>query len=199
MRAHGTAANTTNTTNAESDAATPALALALVAFWRQSSSDWFSKSARFDRQFRERFLVLHEAAARGELADWQHTPYGALALMVLLDQFPRNAFRGTARMYATDALARQYARAAVAAGHMDAVEPALRLFFCLPFAHSEDLADQDRSVELNTRIDPTARAHALGHRNIIVRFGRFPHRNPLLGRHTTPAEQAFLDKGGFAG
>ncbi|MBP7452852.1 MAG: DUF924 family protein [Ottowia sp.] len=179
--------------------ATPAPALALVDFWRQSSGHWFSKSAPFDQRFRDRFLALHEAAARRELDDWGRTPCGSLALLILLDQFPRNAFRGTRRMYATDVLARQHARTAVAAGHMDRVDPALRLFFCLPFAHSEDLADQDRSVELNTLIGPAAREHALGHRNIIVRFGRFPHRNPLLGRQTTAAEQAFLDRGGFAG
>ena len=178
---------------------TPARAQAVVDFWRQSSGHWFSKSARFDRAFRERFLALHEAAASGELAAWNDTPYGALALLILLDQFPRNAFRGTARMYATDATARRYARAAVAVGCMDAVEPALRLFFCLPFAHSEDRADQDLSVELNSRLGSWTRSHALGHRDIILRFGRFPHRNTLLQRRTTPAEQAFLDSGGFAG
>ena len=102
-------------------------------------------------------------------------------------------------MYATDAAARRHARAALAAGHMAAVEPALQLFFCLPFAHSENLADQDLSVELNTHLGATARAHALGHRDIIRRFGRFPHRNALLGRSTTAEERAFLDGGGFAG
>ena len=179
--------------------AAPLPAQSVVDFWRRSSGDWFSQSAAFDRRFRERFLALHEAAAQDRLDDWGRTPLGALALMVLLDQFPRNAFRGTARMYATDAAARRHARAALAAGHMDAVAPSLRLFFCLPFAHSENLADQDLSVELNTRIDAAARSHALRHRDIIRRFGRFPHRNPLLGRDTTAAERAFLDEGGFAG
>ena len=178
---------------------TPAQALAVVDFWRQSSNDWFSKSARFDRQFRERFLALHEAAASGALADWNHTPQGALALQILLDQFPRNAFRGTARMYASDRLARSYARSALTAGWMEAVAPALQLFFCLPFAHSEELADQEVSVQLNTRLGASARAHALRHRDIIARFGRFPHRNALLARPTRAAEQAFLDGGGFAG
>ena len=178
---------------------TPPRAQAVVDFWRQSSSDWFSHSAAFDRRFRDRFLTLHEVAAEGSLDGWGRTPHGALALLILLDQFPRNAFRGTARMYATDAAARRHARAALAAGHMAAVEPALQLFFCLPFAHSENLADQDLSVEMNTHLGATARAHALGHRDIIRRFGRFPHRNALLGRSTTAEERAFLDGGGFAG
>ena len=179
--------------------AAPAPAQDLVDFWHQSSSDWFSKNAQFDRRFRERFLTLHEVAAEGSLDGWGRTPHGALALLILLDQFPRNAFRGTARMYATDTAARRHARAAMAAGHMAAVAPSLQLFFCLPFAHSENLADQDLSVELNTHLGATARAHALGHRDIVQRFGRFPHRNLLLGRATTAAEQAFLDDGGFAG
>jgi len=171
----------------------------VVDFWRASSGHWFSKSAAFDRRFRERFLTAHEAAAAGQLDAWAATPEGALALLILLDQFPRNAFRGSARMYATDARARQHARAALARGDMDRVEPALRLFFCLPFAHAENLADQDLSVQLNARLGPVWKSHALGHRDIIRRFGRFPHRNPLLGRTTTAAEQAFLDGGGFAG
>ena len=178
---------------------TPPRAQAVVDFWRQSSSDWFSHSAAFDRRFLDRFLTLHEVAAEGSLDGWGRTPHGALALLILLDQFPRNAFRGTARMYATDTAARRHARAALAAGHMAAVEPSLQLFFCLPFAHSENLADQDLSVELNTHLGATARAHALGHRDIIRRFGRFPHRNALLGRSTTAEERAFLDGGGFAG
>ena len=119
--------------------------------------------------------------------------------MILLDQFPRNAFRGTAHMYATDPLARYFARRVDAAGLMTEVEPDLRLFFCLPFAHSEDIADQDLSVELNARLGAAELSHAEGHRDIIRRFGRFPHRNLLLFRETTAAEQAFLDQGGFAG
>jgi uncharacterized protein (DUF924 family) len=185
--------------HADRGATTPAPALEVVEFWRQSSAHWFSKNARFDRRFHDQCLALHEAAASHLLDDWAITPHGSLALLILLDQYPRNAFRGTARMYATDALARKFARDAVAAGHMEAVAPALRLFFCLPFAHSEDLADQDFSVELNARIDPSARLRAQRHRDIVRRFGRFPHRNPLLGRATTAAEQAFLDAGGFSG
>ncbi len=172
----------------------------VVQFWLGVGAvRWFDKDPALDQHFRGRFLDLHLAAARREVDHWIGEPEGALALLILLDQFPRNAFRGTAHMYATDPLARHFARIAHSKQHMDAVDPQLRLFFCLPFAHSEDLADQDLSVVLNTRLGPTARSHAEGHRDIIRRFGRFPHRNPLLLRQTTPAEQIFLDQGGFAG
>ncbi|OVZ55598.1 hypothetical protein CDO44_22525 [Pigmentiphaga sp. NML080357] len=172
----------------------------VVRFWRDAGmAGWFGQSPAFDRAFRERFLDLHEAAARGECDDWAATAEGALALLILLDQFPRNAFRGTARMYGTDAQARRIARLAVDRGLDGQVESALRLFFYLPFAHSEDLADQRLSVRLNRRLGHPWVDHAQGHADIIERFGRFPHRNPLLGRRMTPQEQAFLDQGGFAG
>ncbi|RZI72691.1 MAG: DUF924 family protein [Variovorax sp.] len=171
----------------------------VVRFWRAADANWFSRDPAFDRRFRERFLDLHLSAARRELEGWAATPEGSLALLILLDQFPRNAFRGTAHMYATDPLARHFARRAQLAGYMEVVEPKLRLFFCLPFAHSEDIADQDLSVELNARLGQAERSHAERHRDIIRRFGRFPHRNPLLLRETTAEEQAFLDQGGFSG
>jgi uncharacterized protein (DUF924 family) len=180
--------------------ATGGQAADVVRFWRDAGADqWFRKDPAFDRGFRAHFLDLHLAAARREHDDWIGEPQGALALMILLDQFPRNAFRGTAHMYATDPLARYFARGVDAAGLMTEVEPDLRLFFCLPFAHSEDIADQDLSVELNARLGSTELSHAEGHRDIIRRFGRFPHRNALLSRETTAEEQAFLDQGGFAG
>jgi uncharacterized protein (DUF924 family) len=173
---------------------------AVVDFWRQAGpSMWFAKDPDFDRRFRERFLPLHEAASRGELDGWRVTPEGALALAILLDQFPRNAFRGTARMYATDAKAREVAGAAIDAGQLGAIEPELRLFLVLPFGHSEDLADQERSVELARRLSPTNVGHAEGHRDIIRRFGRFPHRNPILGRAMRAEEQRYLDEGGYSG
>lgn len=174
-------------------------AAAVVDFWRRSSVHWFSKDRRFDERFRERFLSLHLAAASRRCDAWVDDASGALALMILLDQYPRNAFRGTAHMYATDDLALHFARQAEERGHMNAVEAPLRLFFCLPFAHSENAADQDLSLRLNARLGRTAQAHAQRHRDIIRRFGRFPHRNPILMRTTTAAEQAFLDAGGFAG
>jgi len=175
-------------------------AAAVVGFWREAGPGfWFAKDDDFDRRFRERFLALHEAAARRELNGWMAAPDGALALMVLLDQFPRNAFRGTPRMYATDALARELANAAIAADHDRAVEPQMQFFFYLPFGHSENVADQERSVALAQRLGQPSLSHAEGHRDIIRRFGRFPHRNPILGRTMRPEEQEFLDNGGFAG
>jgi uncharacterized protein (DUF924 family) len=173
---------------------------AVVEFWRETGPDrWFAKDPAFDAAFRARFSEAHRAAAQGALDGWASDARGALALLILLDQFPRNAFRGTPRMYATDAAARRVAEHALAAGFDRAIDPDLRLFFCLPFAHSETLADQDRSVALNRQLGEPYFTHALGHREIIRRFGRFPHRNALLGRTTTPEEQAFLDAGGFAG
>ena len=179
---------------------TPADAQSVVDFWNEAGEAlWFGKDPAFDARFRARFLTLHEAATRGELARWTSTADGALALVILLDQFPRNAFRGTPRMYATDAMARKIADAALKAGHGQAVEPALRLFFYLPFGHSENLADQERSVALSEALGEPNLSHAKRHRDIIRRFGRFPHRNPILGRAMTPEEQRYLDEGGYAG
>jgi uncharacterized protein (DUF924 family) len=173
---------------------------AVIAFWRAAGpSRWFVKEAEFDRHFREGFLTFHEFAAQGQLASWAGTEYGALALVLLLDQFPRNAFRGTPRMYATDATARKVADAAIAAGYDQTVDEALRLFLYLPFGHSERLVDQDRSVALAESLGQPSLSHAERHRDIIRRFGRFPHRNPILGRAMTPEEQRFLENGGFAG
>ena len=173
----------------------------VVDYWQQAGErgQWFSKDPAFDRDFHDRFLALHLAASRRELDGWSATPQGTLALLILLDQFPRNAFRGSAHMYATDGLARHFARLALAEGQMDRVPEDLRLFFCLPFAHSESLADQALSVKLNARLGPSWQAHADGHRDIVRRFGRFPHRNAMLGRGSTPAELLFLRSGGFAG
>ncbi|WEX76210.1 DUF924 family protein [Sinorhizobium numidicum] len=180
--------------------AAPDEAAAVVGFWREAGPmRWFAKEPEFDCAFRERFLAAHEAAARGELLNWTASPEKMLALLLLLDQFPRNAFRGTPRMYETDALALGIARAAIDAGY-DLKGPAdLQLFFYLPFGHSENLADQERSVELARRLGEPSLSHAKGHHAIIHRFGRFPHRNGILGRTMTEEEQRFLDGGGFAG
>lgn len=172
----------------------------VLAFWREAGPGlWFANHAAFDQLFRERFLSLYEQAARGALDGWRETADGAMVLAILLDQFPRNAFRGTSRMYATDERARHIARAAIAAGHDKAFEPALRIFLYLPFGHSESLADQDRSVALCETLGEPAISHARHHRDIIRRFGRFPHRNPILGRPMTEEEQRYLDNGGFKG
>ena len=186
--------------SARADNGLPEGPQAVVEFWRAAGPAlWFAKDDVFDKRFRDRFLAVHEAAARGEFADWAARADGALALVILLDQFPRNAFRGTARMYATDGHARLVADAAIRAGHDRAVENEIAKFFYLPFAHSEDLADQERSVALTRRLGEPDLSHALGHRDIVRRFGRFPHRNSILGRSMTREEQDYLASGGFKG
>jgi uncharacterized protein (DUF924 family) len=171
----------------------------VLAFWREAGpSRWFRKDEAFDSEFRTRFLHAHEAAMRGELDHWASDAEGALALLILLDQFPRNAFRGTPRMFATDAKAAEIAKCAIDAGFDNQIGD-LRNFFYMPLMHSEQLADQDRCVELSRSLGDDTLRYAQLHREIIERFGRFPHRNPMLGRTTTPEEQRFLDDGGFAG
>ncbi len=172
----------------------------VLDFWREAGpTRWFRKDAAFDDQFRTRFLSAHEAALRGGLDEWASDAVGALALLILLDQFPRNAFRGTPRMFESDAKALGIARQALDEGFDRQVDESLRNFFYLPFMHSEQLADQDRAVELTRNLGDDALRYAILHRDIIERFGRFPHRNAVLGRATTPEEQRFLDDGGFAG
>ena len=169
-------------------------------FWRDSGPEaWFRKDTEFDTGFHDRFRELHFAAARREFDHWIDHPESALALMILLDQFPRNCFRGTAHMFATDPLARHFARKALDAGHLEAMERNLRVFFLLPFEHSEDIGDQLFCIEQTALFAEEYMKYAIEHRDIIERFGRFPHRNQALGRETTPDEQAFLDGGGFAG
>jgi uncharacterized protein (DUF924 family) len=174
-------------------------ARAVVEFWSAAGPrKWFSKDAAFDAAFREQFFALYEQAARGELAAWRADAASALALVLLLDQFPRNSFRGTARMFATDPRAREEADLAIAAGFDQQVSPQLRVFFYLPFEHSESLPDQERSVALQQDMKELL-PYALDHREIIRRFGRFPHRNAVLGRASSAEERAFLEGGGFAG
>jgi uncharacterized protein (DUF924 family) len=172
----------------------------IVQFWQHAGKEaWFTKDAAFDAGFHDRFRELHFAAARRELDHWIDNPESALALMIVLDQFPRNCFRGTAHMFATDPLARSFARKALEAGYIGRVSRELQIFFLLPFEHSEDLADQHLSVELFAPFGEEYLKYAIVHREIIERFGRFPHRNAALGRETTPDERAFLEGGGFAG
>ena len=173
----------------------------VLTFWRAAGPPkWFRKNVDFDREITQRFLACHEAAAAGGLAEWEATPEGALALLILLDQFPRNMFRDSARAFATDPLARAVAVRAVARGLHRQVPSGERMFFQLPFEHSENLADQERSLALSREINGgKADSYAEGHADIIRRFGRFPHRNATLGRLSTTEEQAFLDGGGFAG
>ena len=177
----------------------------VTGFWKEAGpGKWFAKDDAFDDDFRRRFAHGHMMAARRELDHWMDTSEGALALLILLDQIPRNIFRDSGHAFATDGKARAIARAAISAGHDQAVEAKLRPFFYLPYEHSEDMGDQDEAVRLCAALkDAEGDAETLKwaeiHRDIIVRFGRFPHRNAALGRRTTPSEQAFLDEGGFAG
>jgi uncharacterized protein (DUF924 family) len=173
----------------------------IVSFWRDAGPEkWFDRDADFDRTIRLRFLAVHEAAARAELAAFEARAEGALALVLLFDQFPRNMFRGSARAFASDPLARAVANRALARGFDQATDAAMRQFFYLPFMHSELIADQDRCVRLYEALgDAELLGYALRHRDIVAKFGRFPHRNHVLGRDTTPAEQEFLSSGGFAG
>ena len=174
----------------------------VIEFWLAAGpSGWFSAEHTFDEACRARFLPTYEAAARGDLNEWELSPRGALALLLLLDQFSRNMFRGTRRAYATDQAALLAAERAIERGYDKEVEPALRRFFYTPFMHAEDLAQQERSVTLNEATgDPSLARWAGHHHRIIARFGRFPHRNAVLGRESTPDEQAFLEsKEGFSG
>jgi uncharacterized protein (DUF924 family) len=173
----------------------------ILAFWREAGGDrWYKRDDAFDAEVRRRFLDVWRKAVAGELSSWEASDDGALALVIVLDQFPRNMFRGDALTYSSDAPARDVARRAIAGGADARVDPELREFFYLPFMHSEHLADQLHCVELFRKIDSAENLkYAEEHADIIRRFGRFPHRNPALGRVTTPEEQAYLDNGGFAG
>jgi uncharacterized protein (DUF924 family) len=167
-----------------------------------SRAEWFRKSDAFDLEVAQRFGPLIEQALRGELLDWRDDAETALARIIVLDQFTRNTFRHTPRAFAGDALALAATRAMLAAGQDEALHPLQRLFVYLPLEHAEDLAAQDESVRLFTRLDaasPDANGlldYAQRHRDVIARFGRFPHRNAILGRASTPEELAFLSQPG---
>ena len=173
----------------------------VTRFWREAGKEaWFRKDAAFDDALRARFLDAHMAAARRELDRWLDECDGALALVLLLDQIPRNVFRDTAHMFATDPLARWAADKAIAAGHDQTVEKELQPFFYLPFEHSESATDQARCVALFVATgDAYNIKWAKLHADIIARFSRFPHRNAVLGREATAAERTFMEEGGFSG
>ena len=187
----------------------PDRARAVIDFWFGPEGDpdrerrraiWFKSTEAFDAELRRRFLADYEAAAAGALGAWEATAEGALALVLLLDQAPRNVFRATPRAYATDAAAREAADRALARGFDQMVPPAWRLFFYMPFHHSEDLADQRRSVALidtlprNPDRRGSLRRYGRPYIEVIERFGRFPHRNAILGRPSTAEETAFLNQ-----
>ncbi|MBO0737794.1 MAG: DUF924 domain-containing protein [Alphaproteobacteria bacterium] len=188
-------------------ASLPHRAAALLDFWFGPEGDpdreshrkiWFKATDEFDAELRRRFLADYEAAAAGALRNWDVSAEGALALVLLLDQVPRNIFRGTPRAYTTDPAARAVADRALARGFDQRVPAAWRLFYYMPFHHSEDLADQRRSVALfgtlprNPDSRGSRRRYGRPYIEVIERFGRFPHRNEILGRPSTPAEIALL-------
>ena len=173
----------------------------VIQFWREAGPEkWFSKDETFDQACRDRFMPTYEAAARGDLNEWELTPDGALAVILLLDQFPRNMVRGQRETYKTDPVALIAADRAIERGYDHKVEPQFRRFFYLPFMHSETLGHQERSVALNEALgDEDSVKYAHHHHDIVARFGRFPHRNTILGRETTPEEEAFLKESDFRG
>jgi len=174
----------------------------IIGFWQDAGPErWFRSDQAFDAACRARYEALWARATAGELDGWKDTPEGALALLLLLDQMPRNMFRDTPQVYASDDRARAIATHAAAHGFAARVPSGLRRFFHLPFSHSEDLADQERAVALARDLgDADALKWARHHHDIVARFGRFPHRNAVLGRVSTPKEAAWLaGDGAFKG
>jgi len=172
----------------------------IVRFWRDAGPKaWFVKNEAFDGRCRA-FEQEHHAAARGELAHWEMDAEGALALILLLDQLPRNIFRRSPHAFATDGLAQGIADRAIQKRFDAATDSFLRVFFYMPFEHAEDLELQNLAVRLvDAMRDAEFAKYAILHRDIIAKFGRFPHRNAVLGRKSTPEELQFLAEGGFAG
>lgn len=167
----------------------------VIAFWfaEEVKPLWFAATPAFDEELRERFLPTYQAAAAAQLPNWEETASGALALVIVLDQFPLNLFRGQPESFATEAAAREVANPAIARGFDQELPPEQRQFLYLPFMHSEALADQDRSVRLYDQpgLEESLR-FAHHHRDLIRRFGRFPHRNAILRRTSTAEELAYL-------
>ena len=184
-----------------SHASNPISPADVLSFWREAGYDrWYSKDDGFDADIRSRFLATWEAARDGRLDAWQDSDDGALALVIVLDQFPRNMFRNDARAFSTDPLARKVALRAIEEGRDARIDPDLRAFLYLPFEHSEDMADQEFCIELFKALgDADSLKWAEMHADIIRRFGRFPHRNAVLERNISPEEAAFLEHGGFKG
>lgn len=175
--------------------------LEVLRFWfgeppGEPRKQWFEKDEGFDAEIRRCFLPLYERMAGGAHLDWLGDARRCLARIVVLDQFPRNMFRGTPRAFATDALALAAARHAVAQGHDRDLLPMQKQFVYLPFEHSESLADQERACELMRPLGEELYGWALRHKRVIERFGRFPHRNAILGRQSTPEELEFLTQPG---
>jgi uncharacterized protein (DUF924 family) len=168
-------------------------------YYEEHRQLWFTHDPQFDQEIRDRFTSHYETAAARQLMGWKEMPRAGLALVILLDQFPRNMFRGDPRAFATDPLAREVATALIQRGDDQLLLPVERMFVYLPFMHSEDLAHQRQSVVLFQQLAQErdylgSASYAIGHREIIERFGRFPHRNAILGRLSTPEEVEFLQQ-----
>lgn len=173
----------------------------ILKFWFEDTSpqQWFQVNPDFDAGIRTRFHAQYEKAKAGILDDWRKNADGCLALCLLLDQFPRNMFRGTAQAFATDGKALVVAKFAVAKGFDQVLVPIKRRFLYLPYEHSEHLGDQQKCVELFEKMkkdDPLGHDYALKHLKVIEEFGRFPHRNKIVGRQSTPDEEHYLAAGG---
>ena len=172
--------------------------LDVLAFWRAAGPDrWFERNADFDAEVAARFGAVYAAAAKGELAQWEAAPDCALALAIVLDQFSRNMFRDTPGMFASDPRALEIALEGIARGDDRELAEVERAFLYMPLMHSEDRAIQERSVALFTALGRAEQVkYAEMHRDIVARFGRFPHRNAILGRTSTPDEVEFLTQPG---
>ncbi len=172
----------------------------IVDFWltEVGPKGWYAATPELDASIRAQFATAWAAVQEGAFADWGRTATGALALVILTDQFPRNMFRDDARSFATDALAVRLSEAAIAKGHDLAIAPPARQFFYLPFMHAEDNALQARGIALiGERMPGDNLRHAHAHAEVIARFGRFPWRNAALGRESSAAEKALLAAGGY--
>lgn len=173
----------------------------ILDFWFKDTSpqQWFQVNPDFDQQIRERFHAKYEKAKDGILDDWRKNAEGCLALCILLDQFPRNMFRGTKEAFATDAKALVVAKFAVSKGFDQVLTPEKRRFIYLPYEHSENLNDQRKCVELFEKMvkdDPLGYEYAQKHLKVIELYGRFPHRNKILGRDNSAEEQEYLAQPG---
>ena len=174
----------------------------VLDFWfRRDRKAWFEKNPAFDEEIRRRLVSWYESGATGKLNDWRKIPAACLALVILLDQFPRNMFRGTAKAFAADPMARETAGLILENDWDSAMTPDERMFAYLPFEHSESLADQERCLALMKELAVFPQTADLpkwaqAHLDIIRRFGRFPQRNAALGRDSTPEEAEFLKQPG---
>lgn len=171
----------------------------VLRFWFEETApqQWFQINESFDRDIRERFLITYEMALNGLCESWKRDAEGALALCIVLDQFPRNMFRGDSRSYASDQMALLVSKEAIHKGFDQLLTPLRRRFLYLPFEHSEELREQKRSLELFSamkELDPVSYEYAVRHHAVIEKFGRFPHRNAILGRSSTQEELEFLSK-----